>query len=146
MKNGNSSPPSDLPLWGGLIVTMLIFTVQVIGLSIALLGLDSSGQPLNYQRSYQGYEEARRYFTQFESPSLDRRYDGKQPTDPEVRSELVELRKAYANLAYDKLFAGRTIHSMIVELLVVWLALICCIHIVISLITSLFGAHLLRCL
>jgi len=133
-------------MWGGLIVVLLIFSIHVIGLLIALLGLDPWGQPLNYQASYRQYEEARRYFTQFEGPSYERRRDGRQPSDLELRDELVGLRKAYTKLAYDKLFAGRTIHGLIDELPIVWLISISCICIFISLFTSMFGAHLLRCL
>jgi len=145
MKIGLSSQQSDLPMWGGLIVVMLLFSVHVIGLSIALLGLDPWGRPLNYQASYRQYEEARQYFTQFEGPSLERRRDRREQSDLELRDELVGLRKAYAKLAYDKLFAGRTIHGLINRLPIVWLVLISSICFFISLFTSMFGAHILRC-
>ncbi len=131
-------------MWGGLIVVMLLFSVHIIGISIALLSLDPWGRPLNYQASYRQYEEARQYFTQFEGPSYERRRDGRQPSDLELRDELVGLRKAYTKLAYDKLFAGRTIHGLIDELPIVWLVSISCICIFICLFTSMFGARLLK--
>jgi hypothetical protein len=144
MKFGLPSPQSDLPMWGGLIVVMLLFSVHAIGLSVVLLGLDPWGMPLNYNASYLQYEEARQYFTQFEGPSYERRRDGRLSSDSEIREEIAGLRKAYTKLAYDKLFAGRTIHGLINELPIVWLVSISCICIVISLLTSMFGANLLR--
>ena len=146
MKIRLSSQQGDLPMWGGLIVVMLLFSVHAIGLSIALLGLDPWGRPLNYQyqTSYRQYEEARQYLTQFEEPSFEARLDGREPSDLELRDELVGLRKGYAKLAYDKLFAGHTIHGLINELPIVWLVSISCICTFISLFTSMFGAYLLN--
>jgi len=145
MKIGLSSQQDNLPMGTGLIVVMLLFSVHLIGVSSALLGLDPWGRPLNYEASYRQYEEARQYFTQFEGPGYERRRDGRQLSDSELRNELVGLRNSYTKLAYDKLFAGRAIHGLIDELPMVWLASISFVCIFISLFISMYGAHLLRC-
>jgi hypothetical protein len=81
---------------------------------------------------------------QFEGPSFEARRDGRHPSDLELREELIGLRKGYSKLAYDKLFAGRTIHGLINEFPIVWLVSISCICTFISLFTSMFGAYLLN--
>lgn len=136
----NSDQPNGLPMWGGMVAVVSILSVHLIGLAVALLALDPWGQPLDYQNCYRDYEKARQYFTQFE-PELERRRDGRQSSDAEIRTEIFALRKKHVDLAYTNLFAGKTLHMLFDELPLVWLVGVSCTGLFVSLLASMLGAY-----
>jgi hypothetical protein len=140
MKTAQIYPPGSLPIWGGFTVVISILSVHLIGLSIALLAVDLLNQP-TYHRLYDDYEKARKYFSQFE-PGLERRRDGREPIETELRAELVKLRRQYTDIAFDSLFAGRNLHAMTDSLPINWLVGVCPICLFLSLLMSILGANI----
>ena len=111
-------------MWGGLLVTVIVFIIHVGTASISMLAHASNGIALDYERHYNAVRTLPQDLAAIE----------KGATNDVLKLEV--LRRHYRGVVEAKGFGARDLHWVILQLPLTWLTLVGCLGILVSVLVS----------